>query len=139
MLTIRDFSRQLIYLILLVSVVGSLSFSIVYGWSPFLLSYIQRFFMYSALIVVGLAILFNLRKLIYILVPLTLLGALASFYHFHYLLNNSWATCGFALPCQTNSRILWGPIELNPIYLPSLAFCSFTIVSILTLLTEPKE
>lgn len=127
--------RSLIYLISLLSTLGSLSFSNIYGWEPFLLSKIQRSLMYPIPAIMFLYILkdsYGYQKYIYVF---SSLGIAFSAYHLYYFFNNTMIGCGFAFPCVTDMRIVFMGLHIHPAYLPALSFLSFT--SILALNSTP--
>lgn len=135
--TLRDYFRsremQIVYLISLLAMLGSLSVSEVYGWTPFTLSTLQRVFMYPIVLTSGLGIVLKSRSLYTASVFLAVPGMVASGTHFYTLRTSTMIGCGYALPCTTESRIVLFGRGLWPSYLPLMALIVFAAVTVVVL------
>lgn len=133
-ITVLSFDRQIIYLISLIATLGSLTVSTLYGWDTFTLSVAQRILMYPIVIISGLSILLDREDFIKYVLILSSLGMIVSAYHHLTVRLNTLIGCGFALPCNTGSRIVVHGMSLRPMYLPLMAFLAFTIITLVSLL-----
>lgn len=133
------FDRQLVYIISLIASLGSLSASMIYGWDTFTLSVAQRILMYPIVLISGLSILFNKEELVKYILALSIPGMAVSLYHHLNVRLDTLVGCGFALPCNTASRIVIHGYTLRPMYLPLLAFIAFSLITIIILLNHKPE
>lgn len=126
---LENFDLQVLYLISLVSVLGSLSVSEIFGWSTFTLSIAQRVLMYPLVLIFGISIIFNNKKLVSSALVLSVPGIFVSAIHFTIIKTSTLIGCGFAFPCTTVSRIQIFGLVLRPVYLPMLSFLSFVFIT----------
>lgn len=132
-ITVLSFDRQIIYLVSLIATLGSLTVSILYGWDTFTLSVAQRILMYPIVLISGLSILLDREDFIKYVLILSSLGMIVSAYHHLTVRLNTLVGCGFALPCNTGSRIIVQGMNLRPMYLPLMAFFAFTAITLVSL------
>lgn len=130
---ISFFDRQITYLISLFAMLSSLTVSTIYGWDTFTLSVAQRILMYPIVIISGLSILLDRKDLMKIVLILSSLGMTVSLYHHLTVRLNTLVGCGFALPCNTESRILIHGFALRPMYLPLMAFIAFSLITLVAM------
>ena len=111
----------------LVATLGSLYFSEVLGYLPCKLCWYQRILMYPQVILLGIAAVRNDYRISVYVLPMTLLGASISTYH--YLLEKTdWFkstsfTCGI-IPCDIEYINWFGFVTI-----PFLALTAFVIIS----------
>lgn len=130
------YSMQLVYFISFASTAGSLSVSEIFGWETFFLSFLQRLFMYPIILISGVAIFLNNRRVMLFSLPLAVLGFFTSFFHFFSIINRTLIGCGFALPCSTEARIVLFDYTVAPSHLPLMAFLSFFSIIFLLVFDE---
>jgi disulfide bond formation protein DsbB len=131
---ISFFDRQIVYIISLAASLGSLSASMIFGWDIFPLSLAQRILMYPIVVISGLSILIDREDFMKWILLLSTPGILVSLYHYLTVRMNTLVGCGFALPCNTESRILIQGFTLRPMYLPLMAFIAFSLITLIILL-----
>jgi len=131
--TVLSFDRQIIYLVSLIATLGSLTVSTLYGWDTFTLSVAQRILMYPIVLISGLSILLDREDFVKYILMLSSLGMMVSAYHHFTVRLNTLVGCGFALPCNTGSRIVVHGMNLRPMYLPLMAFLAFTVITLVSL------
>jgi len=127
------FDRQIIYSTSLFATLGSLTVSTLYGWDIFILSVAQRILMYPIVLISGLSILLDREYLMKIVLMLSSLGMMVSLYHHLTVRLNTLVGCGFALPCNTGSRIIIHGFALRPMYLPLMALTAFFLITLFSL------
>lgn len=136
---VSSFDKQIVYLISLVATLGSLSTSMIFGWDTFTLSVMQRALMYPIVLISGLSILLDRGKLMKYILALSMPGMTVSLYHHLNIRLDTLIGCGFALPCNTASRIVIHGYTLRPMYLPLLAFIAFSLITFIVLLNHKPE
>lgn len=136
---IGELSREFSLLVGMIAVTGSLAASEIFGWETFTLSTLQRVFMYPLVLIIGAGIALNLRDLRKLVLPLSISGALTSFFHFAIVVVDPTRGCGFALPCSAALRYSIAGFSIRPMYLPLMAFAAFTIIMLITYRYEPKK
>lgn len=115
-----------------VATLGSLFFSEVMEFEPCKLCWYQRILMYPLVIILGIAAVKKDRNISVYVLPLTILGAAVSTYH--YLLEKTdWIpttsfSCGI-VPCDVD-YINW----LGFITIPFLALIAFVLITLIQLL-----
>jgi disulfide bond formation protein DsbB len=118
--------------IAVVATLGSLFFSEVMEFEPCKLCWYQRILMYPLVIILGIAAVKKDRNISVYVLPLTILGAAVSTYH--YLLEKTdWIpstsfSCGI-VPCDVD-YINW----LGFITIPFLALIAFVLITLIQLL-----
>jgi disulfide bond formation protein DsbB len=83
---LKDFlnrnSREIAFVIALTATLGSLYFSNILGWTPCRLCWYQRIMMYPLVIVLGVGLLFEKKDVADYALPMSLIGAAVSTYHY---------------------------------------------------------
>ncbi len=121
-------SRYLALLVAWVALCGSLFFSEVLHWQPCLLCWYQRILMYPLSLVIAVGILRRDAGLHWYILPLSLLGAGVSLYHY-LLVKTDWfppPPCVADIPCTVDYLNVFGFINI-----PFLALTAFLIISFL--------
>lgn len=129
MVWIRSYSLYLAWLVAVVATGGSLYFSEVAGFIPCELCWYQRILMYPLALILGIASYRDDRSIVIYSLPLSLIGAALSAYH--YLLQKvpgltALTPCKQGVPCS-GQYINW----LGFITIPFLAFVAFALISLL--------
>ena len=105
------------------ALVGSLTYSNIAGFPPCELCWIQRIFMYQQVILSFMAMIKKDKGIVFYLFPLSILGAIVSFYHSM----AQWGFGGSLLPCTAVggecSKVY--VLEYGYITIPFMAFTSF--------------
>lgn len=131
-------SRHIALLAACLATGGSLFMSEVLGWQPCLLCWYQRIFMYPLALILPIGIIRRDRGLHLYVLPLALLGAPISLYHYLLIKTNLFPPppCTVGAPC-TVDYIDW----LGFINIPFMALTAFLIISVTmgasALLAEP--
>lgn len=120
-----------------ISVVGtftSLYWSIVLGWIPCELCWYERICMYPTFLLLSLSVLFQDRSIFRYTLPLTVIGAIVSVYHYSIqvvpLLSSS-TSCQSSVPCQIPEFSIFGFI--TPPFFALVGFLVMTALSLLNL------
>jgi len=126
---IRNYGLYLAWLVALIATGGSLYFSEVAGFIPCELCWYQRILMYPLALILGIASYRDDRSVVIYTLPLSLIGAALSAYH--YLLQKvpglaELTPCKQGIPCS-GQYINW----LGFITIPFLAFVAFVLISLL--------
>lgn len=125
--TLGLYTRYFALLVAWVATAGSLFFSEVLGWTPCIMCWYQRILMYPLSLIIAIGILRRDSKLHQYVLPLSLLGACVSLYHY-LLIKTTWLpepSCSVTVPCNVD-YINW----LGFINIPLLALTAFTLISI---------
>jgi disulfide bond formation protein DsbB len=129
--SLMENALHLAWVIALVATLGSLYFSEVLLFVPCTLCWYQRILMYPLVIILGIAaVRKDYMQSMYVL-PMSLLGACISFYHYLLektdLFQNAGSSCGI-VPCDVE-YINW----LGFITIPFLALIAFIMISALNI------
>jgi len=133
---IHEYGLFLAWVIALIAVCGSLYFSEILNYEPCKLCWFQRICMYPLIILLGIAGYRNDKKIIPYVLPLSMLGALFSAYH--YLEEKIPALakvlpCTVGIPCNFDYLNWFGFITI-----PFMAFTAFVLITILLLLCRKE-
>ncbi|SDN60416.1 disulfide oxidoreductase [Alkalicoccus daliensis] len=113
----------------LAATLGSLYFSEIMGFVPCELCWVQRIFMYPLALTLAIATVKKDAKHAYYALPLSIIGAGFSMYHYLIqkvpALQEAGTACGI-VPCNAQYINVFGFITI-----PFLAFTAFTIISVL--------
>lgn len=123
--------------IALISSAGSLFFSEVMELPPCVLCWYQRIAMYPLVIVLGIGIIVNDRRVKYYSLPLALAGLAISVYHnllYYGIIPESITPCTQGVSC-TSRQIEW----LGFITIPLMALTGFVMVSLCMLFYRLRE
>ncbi|MBC8075204.1 MAG: disulfide bond formation protein B [Chloroflexales bacterium] len=115
-------SRHVALLAAWVAMCGSLFFSDVLGWPPCLLCWYQRICMYPLAAILAVGIVRRDRGVHAYVLPLALLGACISTYHY-LLLKTRWLP---APPCAEGGV----PCTVDYLYIPSLPFVNIPFLAL---------
>lgn len=118
------------FVVALVAIVGSLTYSEIIGYEPCKLCWFQRIFMYPQVILLGMALLKKDYKIISYSIVLSVIGAIIAGYH--YLLqigiapNLPCSAVGYSVSCSQRFVMQFGYITI-----PMMAFSAFVLVTLL--------
>jgi disulfide bond formation protein DsbB len=133
-------SRHIALLAAWLATAGSLFMSEVLGWQPCLLCWYQRILMYPLALILPIGIIRRDRGLHLYALPLALLGAPISLYHYLLIKTNLFPPppCTVGAPCTVDYIDWFGFINI-----PFMALTAFLIISVTmgasALLAEPEE
>lgn len=118
----------LVWLIAIVSTLGSLFFSQVLHLTPCVLCWFQRIFMYPLVFILPVGILTKDKKLPYYVLSLSLIGTVIALYHvllYYGVIPEALAPCTNGVSCTTRLLDYFGFISI-----PLLSFLSFLAITI---------
>jgi disulfide bond formation protein DsbB len=123
---VRTYGIYFAWLVSLIATLGSLYFSEILGFIPCTLCWVQRILMYPLVILLGIASYRNDRGIIPYVLPITVLGAGISL--FHYLKQkvpalSEVAACKVGVPCE-QMYINW----FGFVTIPFLALVAFLLI-----------
>ncbi len=121
----------------LIAMLGSLYFSEVQHFTPCVLCWYQRIFLYPLVLIIGVGILLKEKKLHYYVLPLSLFGMGISIYHnllYYKVIPESLAPCVAGISCTTKFIYWFGFISI-----PLLALAAFTIITICMLVYRSTQ
>lgn len=110
----------------IVAMLGSLFFSEILGFPPCILCWYQRIAMYPLVLLFGIAILRNDKKIYIYALPLAAIGFIIALYHnllYYGILPESIAPCQAGVSCTTKFIEFFGFITI-----PFLSLVSFVVV-----------
>src|SRR5690242_3379939 len=121
-------SRHIALLTAWIAMCGSLFFSEVIGWAPCELCWYQRILMYPLALILPVGILRRDPKLHLYVLPLSLLGAPLSLYHYLLIKTDLFTPprCSSGIPCTVDYLDWFGFINI-----PFLALTAFVIISMM--------
>jgi disulfide bond formation protein DsbB len=125
-------SRHVALLAAWIALSGSLFFSEVLGWPPCSLCWYQRILMYPLAVILAIGIFRRDRGLHLYVLPLALVGACVSLYHY-LLIRTDWfppPPCSNGIPCTVDYLNVLGFINI-----PFLALTAFLIISLMMALS----
>ncbi len=130
--TFQDYILYLAWIVSLVATLGSLYFSEIKGFIPCELCWYQRILMYPLVIILGIAVFDQNKKIKKYVLPFSVIGMGVSFYH--YLIQKvpglaAVKPCVGGVPCN-GQYINW----LGFITIPFLALIAFVFITVLMLL-----
>ncbi|HZB95404.1 MAG TPA: disulfide oxidoreductase [Herpetosiphonaceae bacterium] len=125
-LSLAPFSRYIALLAAWTALCGSLFFSQVIGWIPCTLCWYQRILMYPLAVIIAVGILRRDRALHLYVLPLSILGATVSLYHYLLIKTHLFPSppCMVGVPCTVDYLNLLGFINI-----PLLALTAFLIIA----------
>lgn len=133
----RDYTLYMAWIVSMVATLGSLYFSEIRGFIPCELCWYQRILMYPLSIFLGIATFYNETKIKKYVLPLSLIGASISLYHYAIQKIPGFAEikpCVQGVPCNAE-YINW----LGFITIPFLAFVAFSFITLLMLFTKNSQ
>lgn len=125
----------LAWAIALVATLGSLYYSEIANFTPCKLCWFQRIAMYPQAVILGIAALWNDHRIKRYVLPIVLIGAVISIYHYLIERFPSWAgdgSCDPTAPCTT--VWVW---QFHFISIPFMALSGFAAIAILLWLLPP--
>lgn len=128
---------RLAWAVALVATLGSLYYSEIAGYVPCTLCWYQRIAMYPMALLLGIAAVRHDTAIRRYLIPLSLVGATISIYHYQLQRFPSQASfsCTESVPCALT--YVW---QFHYISIPFMALSAFAlIVTLLALATPPEE
>ena len=129
---------EVIFVLGAVATLGSLYSSQILEWQVCGLCWFQRVLMYPITLIAGSAIFFEKKDIKYSILPLSVIGAAVSLYHYLTIVLDPTRTCGFILPCSLSNQLYVG-IALQPRTLPLSAFIVFSVITVLILKYNGSE
>ena len=126
------------FITVLAGTILSLTYSNIIGFAPCKLCYIQRFFLYPQLLILGIALFKKNKWLINFALILSIFGAAVAAYHYYgQMFNSSVLTCSI----QSNGASLCSQIpfiEFGYITIPMFSLTTFLMIVAL-LLSEKRK
>lgn len=124
------------FIVALTATLGSLFYSEVMGYEPCKLCWLQRIFMYPMVILFGIALIKNDRKIADYTIVLSIIGAFIALHHYIVQMTNYSATCGInsQTPCTVKYTFTYGYITI-----PMMALTAFVLIIILMYLIKRKK
>lgn len=108
---------------------GSLYLSQVLHWTPCVLCWFQRIFMYPLILIIGVCIGRDIDDVEYLVWPMTAFGLLISLYHnllMYHVISESLAPCSkTGVSCTLPYHFFYGFLTV-----PLLAFIAFMVITI---------
>jgi disulfide bond formation protein DsbB len=129
-----EWSYWLVFLVALVSMVGSLYYSEVVGYAPCSLCWYQRIAVYPLVVIMGIAAYrqdTNIRR--YVL-PLMVIGAVLALYQYVISYTPDAEVLGCSLDVSCTERFIW---EFGFVDFPFMSFVGFSFMISLMLWTSP--
>jgi disulfide bond formation protein DsbB len=127
------YSLKIMLLVSLTSMLGSLYFSEIRGFTPCKLCWYQRIFMYPQVIILAIALLRKLKDVFYYTLVFSFIGGIIAIYNYFLQLNpNQYAPCelvGFSVSCNERFFTYFGYITI-----PWMSFSAFAIIFLLSYL-----
>jgi disulfide bond formation protein DsbB len=129
---LKRYSLLLALIVSLTATLGSLYFSDVRKFTPCLLCWYQRIFMYPLPFIFATALWKKTRDVFYYAIPLTVIGGLIAAYHYYLQVNpNPLAPCaavGFSVSCSDRFTTNFGYITI-----PWMSLSAFVLIAVLLL------
>ena len=111
----------------LVATAGSLYLSQVLNWTPCILCWYQRIFLYPLVIILGVAIVMEVTNFEYIVLTMTAIGGLISIYHnllMYRIIPESLAPCSAGVSCTIHYHLWFGFLTV-----PLLSLTAFVVIT----------
>lgn len=132
------FQRYGLWFALIISLIatsGSLFFSEIAGFAPCKLCWFQRIFMYPQVLLLGIAIYRKDKGIIYSIIPMSVIGAMISAYHYAIQKMPHAISCGDAeVSCSTMYFFHFGYITI-----PVMAFTAFILILLSAIMSRRKH
>lgn len=126
---ISHYYGEIIMLFALTATSGSLYLSNVLGWEPCRLCWFQRIFMYPLVVVMAVAILFEKNDVRDYVIPMSVIGATISVYHYAIQRVTQFQSAGcsvLSVSCETQYTFYYGYITI-----PMMALTAFLAILVL--------
>ena len=137
MKTLRKYIPYIVFIQSLLGVVGSLYMSQILRFTPCVLCWYQRIFMYPILLVVIVGILLKDKRMPLYVLPLSILGLIIAIYHnliYYGFISETLSPCYQGIPCNTKQLDLFSFITI-----PLLSLISFTVITACMILLLRRE
>lgn len=121
----------------LVATLGSLYFSEVMRFTPCVLCWYQRIFMYPLVVILTVGVLDRDPRVRRYVLPLSILGFLVSVFHnllFYGVIPEEVTQCRLGVSCTIRYFDFAGFIDI-----PQMSLVAFTVITVSMLLYRPKE
>ena len=119
---VKKHGLWLAFLVALTATLGSLYFSEILGYEPCRLCWFQRILMYPQVLLLGLALSYRDRKIGRYVVPLSVIGACISIYHY-VIQRTGPLVCNVGVPCTSQYTFNYGYITI-----PMMALTAFLMI-----------
>jgi len=121
----------------LVATLGSLFYSEIVNYTPCLLCWYQRIFMYPQVILFSIALFLKDKGIAIYALSLSMLGGMLALFHYYIQLSNtkltSCSTVGYSVSCSDNFIMQFGYITI-----PMMALSAFILISLLMIVSLKK-
>ena len=135
---IKKHALALAFIVALTATLGSLFYSEVAGYTPCKLCWFERIFMYSQVVLLGVALWKGDRKVFQYAIPFSIVGGLLAAYQYvEQVLQTSITMCAVgpdAVPCTTTYTFHYGYITI-----PMMALTAFILIILLAHLLKKKR
>jgi|SRR5579872_6850807 len=127
----KMFKKYILYIAwlqALVAMLGSLSFSEIFHFTPCVLCWYQRICMYPLFFILSVGIIEKNKNIYKYVLPLSLIGEVIAIYHnllYYKILPESAAPCTLGVSCTTKYIEWFGFITI-----PFLSLVAFTVINI---------
>jgi len=124
----------IVFVLALLSTLGSLFFSEIAMYEPCKLCWFQRIFMYPLVIISGIALWKKINNIVFITIPMALIGLIISGYHYVIQFLPLVITCSIdGTDCTTMPFLTFGYVTI-----PMMAFTAFLAIIISSCLYAKK-
>jgi len=131
-----DWTHWIVFLIALVSMLGSLYYSEIVGYAPCSLCWYQRIAMYPLVMIMGIAAARRDTRIRVYALPLMVIGSILAIYQYiiSYIPNAEILGCSLDVSCT--ERYIW---EFGFVDFPLMSFIGFSLMIALMLWTSPGQ
>ncbi len=131
-----DWAYWLVFLIALVSMLGSLYYSEIVGYPPCSLCWYQRIVMYPLVVIMGIAAFKRDTKIRVYVLPLMVIGAVLALYQYIIGYMPDAEILGCSLDVSCTERYIW---EFGFVDFPFMSFVGFSLMISLMLWASPDQ
>jgi disulfide bond formation protein DsbB len=131
-----DWTYWIVFLIALVSMVGSLYYSEIVGYAPCSLCWYQRIVMYPLVVIMGIAAFKRDEKIRIYVLPLMVIGAILALYQYIIGYIPDAEVLGCSLDVSCTERYIW---EFGFVDFPFMSFVGFSLMISLMLWASPGQ
>lgn len=133
---LRKYIPYIVFIQALLGVLGSLYMSQILRFTPCVLCWYQRIFMYPILFIAIVGILLKDKRLPLYILPLSIIGLIIAIYHnliYYGIVSESLSPCYQGIPCNTKQLDLFSFITI-----PLLSLVSFSVITVCMVLLMKK-
>jgi disulfide bond formation protein DsbB len=126
----RKYALHVVFIVSLVAMAGSLSYSDILGYTPCVMCWYQRIAMYPLVLLSGIGLLMKDRKILIYILSLSIIGAGLALYHYLLQLGLFPAPCtttGYSVSCAEKFVLRLGYITI-----PMMALSAFILNAIVS-------